>query len=66
MNETTFAAYIPVCTSCFVKHQHSTSTASQQQQTPAPKLQQQDLTNAGIIALICLAGFLFLALTDRR
>ena len=27
---------------------------------------QQDVTAAGIVALICLAGFAFLALTDRR
>ena len=62
----TFAAYVPVCTSCFTAKPTSMSGTATQQQTPAPKLQQQDLTTGGIIILICLAGFLFLALTDRR
>jgi hypothetical protein len=57
----TFAAYVPVCTSCFTGHGSSIGTP-----TPAPKLTQQDITAAGIVALICLAGFAFLALTDRR
>jgi hypothetical protein len=35
----------------------------------APQLspqEMQDLQAGGIVMLICLAGFLFLALTDRR
>jgi hypothetical protein len=63
----TLAAYVPVCTSCFTAHHTSSSaTPYQQPQTPAPKQQQQDLMTGGIIILICLAGFLFLALIDRR
>ena len=57
----TFAAYVPVCTSCFTGHGSSVGTPS-----PRPQLTQQDVTAAGIIALIALAGFAFLALTDRR
>ena len=57
----TFAAYVP-----FPPYIPPTKTATQQPQTPAPKPQTQGLTEAGIIILICLAGFLFLALTDRR
>lgn len=62
----TFAAYVPVCTSCFVAKPTSMSSTATQQQTPAPKIQTQGLTEGGIIILICLAGLLFLALTDRR
>ena len=56
----TFAAYVP-----FPPYIPPTKTATQQQ-TPAHQIQTQGLTEGGIIILICLAGFLFLALTDRR
>lgn len=59
----TFAAYVPFPP--YIPPTKHTSTAIQQQ-TPAPKIQTQGLTEGGIIILICLAGFLFLALTDRR
>lgn len=59
----TFAAYVPFIP--YIPPTHRTTKATQQQ-TPAPKVQTQGLTEGGIIILICLAGFLFLALTDRR
>jgi hypothetical protein len=59
----TFAAYIPVNQSVFTAGSHGSSVGTP---TPAPKLTQQDVTAEGIVALICLAGFAFLALTDRR
>jgi len=59
-----FAAYVPVCTSCFTAKPHSSSVSAPS--GPRPQLTQQDVTAAGIVALICLAGFVFLALTDRR
>lgn len=57
----TFAAYVP-----FPPYIPPTKTATQQQQTPTPKVQTQGLTEGGIIILICLAGILFLNLMDRR
>jgi hypothetical protein len=56
-----FAAYVHVNQSVFTAGSHGSSVG-----TPAPKLTQQDVTAEGIVALICLAGFAFLALTDRR
>ncbi len=61
----TFAAYVPVNQSVFTAGGHGSSIGTPTP-TPAPKLTQQDITAAGIVALICLAGFAFLALTDRR
>ncbi len=46
---------------------HSTVTSAGN--PDAPKLSPQEMQNlqgGGIVILICLAGFLFLALTDRR
>jgi len=60
----TFAAYIPVNQSVFTAGSHGSSVAAPS--GPRPQLTQQDVTAAGIVALICLAGFVFLALTDRR
>lgn len=60
----TFAAYVPF--SPYVPPTKRNTTATQQPQTPAPQPQTQGLTEGGIIILICLSGFLFLALTDRR
>jgi hypothetical protein len=67
----TFAAYVPVCTSCFVNGARSATrkTVTSAGNPDAPKLspqEMQEMQGAGIIALICLAGFAFLALTDRR
>ena len=67
----TFAAYVPVCTSCFVNGQRSAThkTVTSVGNPNAPQLSRQEMQQiqgAGIIALICLAGFAFLALTDRR
>jgi hypothetical protein len=59
----TFAAYVPVNQSVFTAGSHGSSVGTP---CPAPKLTQQDITAAGIVALIALAGFAFLALTDRR
>ena len=59
----TLAAYVPFPP--YIPPTRHNTTASQQQ-TPALKPQTQGLTEGGIIILICLAGFLFLALTDRR
>jgi hypothetical protein len=61
----TFAAFIPVNQSVFTAGSHGSSVGTPTP-TPATKLTQQDVTAAGIVALICLAGFAFLALTDRR
>lgn len=58
-----FAAYVHVNQSVFTAGSHGSSVDAP---TPAPKLTQQDVTAEGIVALICLAGFAFLALTDRR
>ena len=60
----TFAAYVPVCPSCF--HGYHSNRAGTPDPNPAPQLTQQDITAAGIIVAICLAGFAFMALTDRR
>jgi hypothetical protein len=67
----TFAAYVPVCTACFVNGQRSTThtTTTGIGNPNAPQLSPQEMqqfTGAGIVALICLAGLAFLALTDRR
>jgi len=59
----TFAAYVPFPP--YIPPTKRSATATQQQ-TPAPEIQTQGLTEGGIIILICLAGFLFLALIDRR
>lgn len=61
----TFAAYVPVCTSCFTAKPSSRTTATPYQQLPV-QMKQQAIVGGGIIILICLAGFLFLTLTDRR
>ena len=63
-------AYIP-CTSCFVNGSQSAThiTVTGAGNPNAPKLSPQemkDLSVGGMIILICLAGFAFLALTDRR
>ena len=58
-----FAAYVPVNQSVFTAGRMGSSVGTP---CPAPKLAQQDVTAAGIIVAICLAGFAFLALTDRR
>jgi hypothetical protein len=60
----TFAAYVPVCPSCF--HGYHSSRAGTPDPNPASQPTQQDITAAGIITAICLAGFVFLALTARR
>ena len=66
-----FAAYVPVCTACFVNGQRSATrkTVTSAGNPDAPQLspqEMQEMQGAGIVALICLAGFAFLALTDRR
>lgn len=61
----TFAAYIFIPNqSVFTAGKPSSSVAAPS--GPRPQLTQQDISTAGIIALIALAGFAFLALTDRR
>jgi hypothetical protein len=67
----TFGAYIPTCTACFVNGARSSTrpTVTSAGDPHAPQLspqEMQDLQGGGIVILICLAGFLFLALTDRR
>mgnify|MGYP006301261561 CR=1 FL=1 len=68
---TSHFAYVPVCTSCFVNGSHSAThkTVTSAGNPNAPKLSQQEMRDVqvgGMIILICLAGFAFLALTDRR
>jgi hypothetical protein len=67
----TFGAYIPVCTACFVNGQQSATrhTVTSIGDPKAPQLTKQDMQNViggGIVILICLAGFAFLALINRR
>ena len=63
-----FAAYVHIPNqSVFTAGRHGTVTSAGNPN--APKLSQQemkDLSVGGMIILICLAGFAFLALTDRR
>ena len=65
------AAYVPVCTACFVYGQRGGTrrTVTSAGDPQAPKLTQQEMQNVtggGIVILICLAGIAFLALTGRR
>jgi hypothetical protein len=63
-----FAAYVYIPNqSVFTAGRHGTVTSAGN--PDAPKLSQQkmrDVQAGGIVILICLAGFAFLALTDRR
>ena len=64
----TFAAYVYIPNqSVFTAGRHSSSVAAPS--GPRPQLSRQDMQQlqaGGIVILICLAGFAFLALTDRR
>jgi hypothetical protein len=63
-----FAAYVYIPNqSVFTAGRHGTVTSAGN--PDAPKLSQQEMRDvqaAGIVILICLVGFAFLALTDRR
>jgi N6-adenosine-specific RNA methylase IME4 len=61
---TTFAAYIPV----YVPQTHLLRAHKEYQpsNTPYQPPTHQDILAFGIIALISLSGFLFLAITDRN
>ena len=63
-----FAAYVYIPNqSVFTAGRHGTVTSAGNPNAPqlSPN-EMKDLKAGGIIILICLAGFAFLALTDRR